>query len=110
MTDPQIDIRNKELKKNFSDMYDMINDVIDRINDISKDADMLKPMEFISNNLADLNDRISDYLNYTFATKPYTENLVNYRIFMATLVQINDMLSQIKPGEKPKHPNENGLV
>lgn len=101
LTEPQAEIRDRELKQNFSDLYDAIDEVIERINDIPKDSDMLKPMEYVSNKLNELSKQVSDYLIYTFNTKTYAENSVNYQRFMYTLSQINDVLSQIKPAGKP---------
>lgn len=100
LSEPQMDIRNKELKKNFSALYDMINDIIERINDISKDADIIKPLEFVTLKLGDLANHVSDYLVYTFSTKSYTENMINYKLFLTAVHQINDILSKIKPDGK----------
>lgn len=97
LTDQQMDIKNKELKTNFINLYDAISDIEERINDISKDADMIKPLEFVSNKLADLAQQVSDYLSYTYPTKSYTENTVMYRLFLNVLNQINDILSTIRP-------------
>ena len=100
LSEPQMDIRNKELKKNFSALYDMINDIIERINDISKDSDIIKPLEFVTLKLGDLANHVSDYLVYTFSTKSYTENMINYKLFLTAVHQINDILSKIKPDGK----------
>lgn len=97
LTDQQMDIKNKELKTNFINLYDAISDIEERINDISKDADMIKPLEFVSNKLADLAQQVSDYLSYTYLTKSYTENTVMYRLFLNVLNQINDILTTIRP-------------
>lgn len=97
LTDQQMDIKNKELKTNFINLYDTISDIEERINDISKDAEMIKPLEFVSNKLADLAQQVSDYLSYTYPTKSYTENTVMYRLFLNVLNQINDILSTIRP-------------
>ena len=80
LSEPQMDIRNKELKRNFASLYDMINDIVERINDISKDSESVKPLEFVTIKLGDLADRVSDYLVYTYSTKSYTENEINYNL------------------------------
>lgn len=97
LNEPQMDIRNKELKNNFINLYNMINDIIERINDISKDTASLRPLEFVTSKLNTLSDTVSDYLSYTFVTKSYTENDINYRIFLAAIEDINKVLSTIKP-------------
>lgn len=97
LTEPQMDIRNKELKRNFASLYDMIQDIIERINDISKDTASVKPLEFVSTKLNDLADNVSDYLVYTYSTKSYTENEINYNLFLAAVHQINDVIAKITP-------------
>ena len=97
LSEPQMDIRNKELKRNFASLYDMIQDIIERINDISKDTASVKPLEFVTNKLNDLADRVSDYLVYTYQTKSYTENEVNYNVFLVAVNQINDIIAKIAP-------------
>lgn len=96
LSDEQMAIKDKELKTNFSNLYDVIIDIEERINNVSKDANMIKPMEFISNKLSDLSTQVSDYLSYTYETKSYTENMVMYRTFLAILEQINTLLDNIK--------------
>ena len=97
LTEPQMDIRNKELKRNFASLYDMIQDIIERINDISKDTASVKPLEFVSTKLNNLADNVSDYLVYTYSTKSYTENEINYNLFLAAVHQINDVIAKIAP-------------
>lgn len=100
LTEPQMDIRNKELKRNFASLYDMINDIIERINDISKDTETVKPLEFVAIKLSDLADRVSDYLVYTYVTKSYTENEINYNLFLTAAKQINDIIAKIAPNNQ----------
>lgn len=102
LSDEQMMIKDKELKTNFSNLYDVIIDIEERINNVSKDADMIKPMEFISNKLSDLSTQVSDYLSYTYETKSYTENMVMYRMFLTVLEQINSILDNIRPNNSSK--------
>ena len=97
LNDDQKNIRDKELKKNFIALDDIISSTIERINDISKNNDLLQPLEKLSSQLSALSDRVSDYLVYTYKTKEYTENLVNYNLFVNTLSQINEILSKLQP-------------
>lgn len=97
LTEPQMDIRNKELKRNFASLYDLINDIIERINDMSKDTASVKPLEFVCIKLNDLAERVSDYLINTYSTKSYTENEINYNLFLVAAHQINDILAKIRP-------------
>ena len=96
LNEPQMDIRNRELKQNFINLYNMIEDISERINDISKDTASIKPLEFVASKLNKLSDTISDYLTTTFTTKSYTENDINYRLFLKTVEDINNILAHIK--------------
>lgn len=95
LSDEQMAIKDRELKSNFSRMYDIIIDIKERINDISKDANMIKSLEFAANTLSELSDQVSDYLSYTYETKSYTENMINYSMFLSVIEQINEILDNI---------------
>lgn len=97
LNEPQMDIRNRELKQNFVDLYNMIGDVSERINDISKDSTSMRPLEFVASKLNSLSDTVSDYLTNTFSTKSYMENDINYHLFLKTIEDINAILANIKP-------------
>lgn len=97
LNEPQMDIRNRELKQNFVDLYNMIGDVSERINDISKDSASMRPLEFVASKLNSLSDTVSDYLANTFSTKSYMENDINYHLFLKTIEDINAILANIKP-------------
>lgn len=97
LDDNQTAIRDKELKAQFAELYEAIDEIIERINDISKDADMLKPMEIVVDSLSNLSDTVSDYLVNSFSTKSYTENMINYQRFLHVLAEINKILDNIKP-------------
>lgn len=97
LNEPQMDIRNRELKQNFVNLYNMIGDISERINDISKDTASIKPLEFVASKLNKLSDTVSDYLTTTFSTKSYMENEINYNLFLKTIEDINAILASIGP-------------
>ena len=97
LSNAQMAIKEKELKNNFSNLYDAVIDIEERVNNISKDAAMIKPLEFISHKMSKLSDQISDYLSYTYETKSYTENMIMYNTFLDILNQINSILDTIRP-------------
>lgn len=99
----QLAIRDQELKRNYNELYDSIQAVIDRINDLPKDVEMIKPIEFVSDQLAKLSDRLSDYIVYTYTIKTSTENAINYEMFMHTLKQINDILGSLAKDRHDKN-------
>lgn len=95
LTPEQLDIKHKELKNNFLNMYDIVNNIIERISDISVNERSIATVEFISNQLSNLKDMIVDYLNTTYKTKSYIENYINYNRFMAVLNGINKLIEEM---------------
>lgn len=98
----QIALMNRDLKKNFNDLFNTIEDLIDRINDIPKAIEHIKLIEFVSTKLADLRDMLSHYLYYTYDTKNYTENQISYKRFIIMANQIGDLIGKIPSIGKPK--------
>lgn len=95
LSDAQMAIKDKELRNRFFNMYDSIDNVIDRINDIPKNHDNMAPIEFISKKLQELSDILSDYVGSTYDTLSYIENEVNYNKFFAILAGIGQAISNI---------------
>lgn len=94
-TSAQIVIMSRTLKKNYNELFIMLDDLVDRINDIPKAMEYIDIIEFISNKLSDLRDMVSDYLYYTFDTKSYTENEIAYKRFIIIANQIADLIGKI---------------
>ena len=66
---------------------------------------LLSSQIYMSDNIYRMNnkimrDMIDDYLTYTFGTKSYIENQINYKRFCVVLQQINSIISQIYPDYK----------
>lgn len=100
LTDEQLDIKHRELKTRFLDLYDMTSKIVDRIGDATVTEENIGVIEYISKNLSELRDMISDYVSSVYQTKSYTENSVNYNRFLAVLNGIDKMLEEInKKGE-----------
>ena len=91
----QMGIKVKELKRRYLLLYDNIGNISDRINDIPKQSDTSKTISFITHKLDDTAILVSDYVNYTFDTKTYVENEINYRKFFAIVSAINSMLAEL---------------
>lgn len=96
LTPEQLDIKHKELKGQFLEMFDMVSELIDRIGDAGTSEENIKIIEYISNNLINLKDMISDYVNDVYQTKSYIENSIVYNRFLATLNGINRLLEEIQ--------------
>lgn len=101
LTHDQLDIKHKELKNQYLNLYDMTTEIIDRISSIAISEDITFVIDYISTTLSNLRDMVVDYINDVYKTKSYTENLINYNRFLATLSGINKILEEInKTGEK----------
>lgn len=95
LTPEQLDIKHKELKDQFSSMFDIINSTIERIGDAAVNVDNINTIEYVSNKLSELKDMIIDYMKSVYSTKSYIENSINYNRFLATLNGINKILEEI---------------
>ena len=96
LTPEQLDVKHKELKNRFLDMFDSISELSERIGNISADEEDIHTLEYITNKLIAMKDMVCDYVNDIYQTKSYTENSINYNKFLATLNGINKLLEQIK--------------
>ena len=95
LTHDQLDIKHKELKNQYLNLYDMTTEIIDRISSIAITEDITFVIDYVSTTLSNLRDMVVDYINDVYKTKSYTENLVNYNRFLATLNGINKILEEI---------------
>lgn len=100
LTPEQLDIKHKELKNRYLEMFDTTTSVIDRIGDVAVAEENFEIIKYVSNTLSNLRDMLTDYINSVYKTKSYIENLVNYNKFLAVLNGINDILEEMnKKGE-----------
>ena len=90
-----LDIKHKELKTQFLNMYDIITSIIERIDDASIDATNIKAVNYISDTLATLKIRLSDYMEHMYSTKSYIENSINYNRFLAVLNGVQKILEEM---------------
>lgn len=95
LTPDQVDLKHKELKKNFGDLYDSIANIIDRVNDIPNSEQFTAAIGFVSEQLSNLKQMVADYMNDVYSTKSYMENAMNYNRFLATLNGVKDILVEI---------------
>lgn len=95
LTPEQLDIKHKELKTQYLNMYDNVIAIIDRIGDINVAEQNIGTVEYVSNTLASLKDMLTDYVNDVYRTKSYIENSINYNRFLAILNGINKILEEM---------------
>ena len=100
LTPEQLDVKHKELKTRFLDMYDMTTELVDRIGDAIVTEENIGVIEYVSKNLNNLRTMLSDYVSSIYSTKSYIENSINYNRFLAVLNGINKMLEQIHKKEE----------
>lgn len=100
LTPEQLDVKHKELKTRFLDMYDMTTELVDRIGDVVVTEENIGVIEYVSKNLNNLRTMLSDYVSSIYSTKSYIENSINYNRFLAVLNGINKMLEQIPEKEE----------
>lgn len=104
LTDEQRAIRDIELKGLFAVLYDSVDDIINRINNIHKTEYTLDVFEFISTKLTELKTLIHYNLTVTFPTKSYIENQITYQECLAVLNTVEEMLKTV---EKTSNSDEN---
>lgn len=95
LTPEQLDIKHKELKRNYLALYELVNAIIEKISAANLSEDNISIIEFASNSLVKLKDMIIDYMQNVYKTKSYIENSIIYNRYLATLTAINKMLEEI---------------
>ena len=95
LTPEQLDIKHKELKRNYLALYELINTIIEKISAANISEENVSIIEFASNNLVNLKDMVIDYMENVYKTKSYIENSIIYNRYLATLTAINKMLEEM---------------
>lgn len=85
-------IKIKELKGLFQNMYTSCDEILDRINSIEFTEDSLAIMTRITYSLYDLKNYISEYIISIFPRKSYIENDITFNRFLMILNSIKDIL------------------
>ena len=100
LTPEQLDIKHKELKRNYLALYELINTIIEKISAANISEENVSIIEFASNNLVNLKDMVIDYMENVYKTKSYIENSINYNRFLVQLNSINKILRQLSKKDK----------
>lgn len=108
LTPDQLDMKHRELKNNFVELYDSTSNIIDRINDIPNDEDHMKSIAFVSSQLLNVRKMMGDYMSNIYSTKSYIENYMNYERFLAALDGINNILEEIAKDEDQSEEDKEG--
>ena len=87
-------IKIKELKGLYQQMYTSCDELLDRINNLEFTEDSLPVMNRITYALYDLKKYISEYIISIFPRKSYIENDIAFNRFLMILNSVKDILSR----------------
>ena len=87
-------IKIKELKGLYQQMYTSCDELLDRINNLEFTEDSLPVMTRITYALYDLKKYISEYITSVFSKKSYIENDIAFNRFLMILNSVKDILSR----------------
>lgn len=96
----QLNIKHRELKQQYIDLYTKTEELIDRVNAIPKTDNNLSVVDFIVKKLTELREIINYYLVNVYSTKTYVENTINIQHYLTIIASLNKMLNEIKPEDK----------
>lgn len=95
LSDQQKDIRDNELKTQYINLYNVINDAEKRINNITKNEQTGRVLEFITRKMNELKQLIHHNLTKVYITRTYTENQTALQQCIAIMNIICNMLDSI---------------
>ena len=96
LTDKQKQIKIKELKNNYVELFNRCDGIIDIINSRKpSDETTVQIFEYINNVILDLQNTVHDYLEHAFATKSYLENDAQFKSYLNILNTINNILKEL---------------
>ena len=91
----KLELRHRELKKQYLNMYDIVVNIIDRIGSISVQEEDIGAIEYVSETLSNFRSMLTDYIDKVYSLNSYIENTVNYNRFLAVLHGINKILEEL---------------
>lgn len=91
----KLELRHRELKKQYLDMYDTVVNILDRIGSASVQEEDIGVIEYVSSTLSNFRTMITDYIDKAYPLNSYIENSVNYNRFLAVLQGINKILEDL---------------
>ena len=94
LTAEEQQIKIKELKRLYQDLYTSCDEVLDRINNLELNEDNLQIITRISYSMYDLKRYISEYLISVFPRKSYIENDIAFNRFLSIVKSIATILEK----------------
>ena len=101
----QMAIKSTELIKNYVDLYETLNNIFANINKITKTYNNSRLLDFISDKVVELRDRVNYIITDTYLTRTYVENLVVYTQCLSILHQISTMLKNVNKIDSANNNN-----
>jgi len=108
LTQIEIQMKHEELKKNFLELYESANKLIERINSINQTQNSLAIADYASNVVSEMKSLIYTYITKAYDKKSYTESAITFNRCLVVLKGIDDLLNTIleyelkdKDEEKP---------
>ena len=101
----QMAIKSTELIKNYVDLYETLNNIFANINKITKTYNNSRLLDFISDKVVELRDRVNYIITDTYLTRTYVENLVVYTQCLSILHQISTMLKNVNKADSANNNN-----
>lgn len=93
------ELKLKEMKTNYMNLYQVCDDIIDRVNSLSKEFEEAnEELNRIVNTLFATKKMISDYLLHIFDSKSYVENDVRYTEYLSIINAIKNILKDFEKG------------
>lgn len=97
-------VKNRQLKRQFKDLYNNCSNIIEKINDVGSDIDDIGPeLKRSITILYQIKENIYDYLMDLYDSKSYFENEVTYKSYLQILNGIKKILDDI---DKHYNPDE----
>lgn len=91
----KLELRHRELKRQYLEMYDTVINILDRIGSASVQEEDIGVIEYVSSTLSNLRTMITDYIDKAYPLNSYIENSVNYNRFLAVLQGVNKILEDM---------------
>ncbi len=96
LTAEEQQIKIKELKDLFQNMYTSCDEILDRLNNLQFTEDSIPVMNRLTYSIYDLKKYIQEYITSVFPRKSYIENDIAFNRFLMILNTIKDILSRYK--------------
>ena len=94
LTAEEQQIKIKELKDQYKELYSSTDDLIDRLSNFCVDENNYHVINRIIDALRKIREYLEDYFIYTFPTKSYIENDIMYNEFLYIISRISSTLEK----------------